>query len=345
MALQSRSWQHSERSIVRLIRRVIEHFAGRPSPARTRWFPQRLHYHSPRGEPHVGGASEDRHQRCRRGDGSNGGERVRWPPPRTHVGRPFHAGPNIRGREIVTLRGATDGRDRRRRGRRCGSSTASSIQTREAEGPQLTELSPKPLAGWRYGIHPKSVGMQIRFLGRVELPLGEALRLEMGDAQPRGEDVAHIQYYIWTEGGAWALWLSCARRDLAGRGRPFARSVRHSWIRLRPVPLHADDRAGNTAPPPARRRHPHSKPRRGRRRNTTRASRARAGREPPHLPADRCPLRQPRSLRSARPQPKSSSPRVDVADGTGARAVRDLGPFVADDRHPTSPPLQATESL
>ena len=37
--------------------------------------------------------------------------------------------------------------------------------------------------------------------------------------------------------------------------------------------------------------------------------------------------------------------RVDVADGTGARAVRDLGPLVADDRHATSPPLQATESL
>ena len=59
--------------------------------------------------------------------------------------------------------------------------------------------------------------MQIRSLGRVELPLGEALRLEMGDADPRTEDVAHIQYYIWTEAGAWALWLSCARGDLAGR--------------------------------------------------------------------------------------------------------------------------------
>jgi hypothetical protein len=57
--------------------------------------------------------------------------------------------------------------------------------------------------------------MQIRSLGRVELPIGEALRLEMGD-DPRA-DVAHIQYYIWTEAGAWALWLSCARGDLAGR--------------------------------------------------------------------------------------------------------------------------------
>jgi hypothetical protein len=59
--------------------------------------------------------------------------------------------------------------------------------------------------------------MQIRSLVRVELPLGEALRLEMGDADPRGEDVVHVQYYIWTEAGAWALWLSCARGDLSAR--------------------------------------------------------------------------------------------------------------------------------
>ena len=59
--------------------------------------------------------------------------------------------------------------------------------------------------------------MQIRSLVRVELPLGEALRLEMGDADPQGEDVAHIQYYIWTVAGAWALWLSCARGDLTDR--------------------------------------------------------------------------------------------------------------------------------
>ncbi len=73
-----------------------------------------------------------------------------------------------------------------------------------------------PLAGWRYGIHPRAVGKTIRSFGRVELPIGEALRLEMGD-DAQGEDVAHLQYYISTEAGAWALWLSCARADLAGR--------------------------------------------------------------------------------------------------------------------------------
>jgi len=59
--------------------------------------------------------------------------------------------------------------------------------------------------------------MQIRSLGRVNLPLGEALRLEMATADPRGEDVVHVQYYICTDAGGWALWISCARGDLAGR--------------------------------------------------------------------------------------------------------------------------------
>lgn len=59
--------------------------------------------------------------------------------------------------------------------------------------------------------------MQIRSLGRVELPLGEALRLEMVDAGNGGDDAVHLQYYICTEAGGWALWLSCPRADLADR--------------------------------------------------------------------------------------------------------------------------------
>jgi hypothetical protein len=70
---------------------------------------------------------------------------------------------------------------------------------------------------WRYGMHPGAVGMRIRSLGRVDLPLGEALRLEMVNADPGGEGVVHIQYYICTEAGGWALWLSCPRADLADR--------------------------------------------------------------------------------------------------------------------------------
>jgi hypothetical protein len=56
--------------------------------------------------------------------------------------------------------------------------------------------------------------MRIRSLGRVSLQLGEALRLEMG-ADGDGEDVVHLQFYIATDVGPWALWLSCAREDVA----------------------------------------------------------------------------------------------------------------------------------
>jgi hypothetical protein len=59
--------------------------------------------------------------------------------------------------------------------------------------------------------------MRILSLGRVDLPLGEALRLEMVNAGPGGEDLVHLQYYIATELGPWALWLSCPRVDLADR--------------------------------------------------------------------------------------------------------------------------------
>jgi len=82
---------------------------------------------------------------------------------------------------------------------------------------EVTESSATLPRGWRYGIHPKAVGMQIRSLGRVDLSIGEALRLEMVSAEPGGEETAHVQYYICTESGGWALWQSCARADLAAQ--------------------------------------------------------------------------------------------------------------------------------
>jgi hypothetical protein len=82
---------------------------------------------------------------------------------------------------------------------------------------RMTEPSATPLRQWRYGLHPRAKGLQIRSLGRVELPLGEALRLEMVDTAPDAEDTAYVQYYIATEAGPWALWVSCARDELADR--------------------------------------------------------------------------------------------------------------------------------
>ncbi len=81
----------------------------------------------------------------------------------------------------------------------------------------MTESSATMPSRWRYGMHPGAVGMRVRSLGRVDLALGEALRLELVNADPGGEDVVRIQYYICTEAGGWALWISCAREDLAGR--------------------------------------------------------------------------------------------------------------------------------
>jgi hypothetical protein len=39
----------------------------------------------------------------------------------------------------------------------------------------------------------------------------------MVDADPDGEEIVHVQYYISTESGGWALWISCPRTDLAAR--------------------------------------------------------------------------------------------------------------------------------
>jgi hypothetical protein len=79
----------------------------------------------------------------------------------------------------------------------------------------MTESLAAPLSRWRTGMHPQATEMRIRSLGRVFLQLGEALRLEMLNADADGEDLVHLQYYIATELGPWALWLSCAREDVA----------------------------------------------------------------------------------------------------------------------------------
>lgn len=81
----------------------------------------------------------------------------------------------------------------------------------------MTEPTASPMSGWRYGIHPRATGMRVHALGRVDLPLGEALRIEMVSADPGGDDTVHLQYYIATEAGPWAIWVSCPRSELAGR--------------------------------------------------------------------------------------------------------------------------------
>ena len=79
----------------------------------------------------------------------------------------------------------------------------------------MNESLASPVSRWRYGMHPHATEMRIRSIGRVYLQLGEALRLEMINIGSDGEDIVHLQYYIATELGPWALWLSCPREDAA----------------------------------------------------------------------------------------------------------------------------------
>ena len=79
----------------------------------------------------------------------------------------------------------------------------------------MAESLASPLSRWRYGMHPHATEMRISSLGRVYLLLGEALRLEMTNPNPGQEDIVHLQYYVATELGPWALWLSCPREDVA----------------------------------------------------------------------------------------------------------------------------------
>lgn len=79
----------------------------------------------------------------------------------------------------------------------------------------MTESLGSSVNRWRYGMHPHATEMRIRSLGRVYLQLGEALRLEMTNTGPDDPDIVHLQYYIATELGPWALWLTCPREDVA----------------------------------------------------------------------------------------------------------------------------------
>ena len=73
------------------------------------------------------------------------------------------------------------------------------------------------LPGWRYGIHPRAVGMRVRAVGRVEIELGEALRLELEADELDEHGTVHLQYYVSTHAGPWALWLTCPRDELEWR--------------------------------------------------------------------------------------------------------------------------------
>jgi hypothetical protein len=80
----------------------------------------------------------------------------------------------------------------------------------------MHELSGTSLVGWHVGVHPRVAGLRVRSLDRVDIALGEALRLEMADGEAAAADPIHLQYYVVTDVGPWALWISCNRDDAAG---------------------------------------------------------------------------------------------------------------------------------
>ncbi len=69
------------------------------------------------------------------------------------------------------------------------------------------------LGAWRLGLDPVASGSVIRTMTRLNLPVGDALRIEMGD--PASQDIVHVQYFIATDAGGWALWISCQPSMLA----------------------------------------------------------------------------------------------------------------------------------
>jgi hypothetical protein len=71
-----------------------------------------------------------------------------------------------------------------------------------------------PVGEWRYGLHPRAAGLRLQAWERVRVRLGEALRLEFVEGDASEDGTIHVQYYIATDAGPWALWLSCARSEL-----------------------------------------------------------------------------------------------------------------------------------
>jgi hypothetical protein len=66
---------------------------------------------------------------------------------------------------------------------------------------------------WQYGIHEGAAGATVRSMDRVELELGDALRVELTGIG-EDEDLVHLQYFIATEMGGWALWTSCPSAEV-----------------------------------------------------------------------------------------------------------------------------------
>jgi hypothetical protein len=78
----------------------------------------------------------------------------------------------------------------------------------------MSESAVTDLGDWQYGLDPGAEGLRVASLGRAQLPLGDAVRLELADPGS-DRDVVHVQYVIDTDAGSWALWIACPRAECA----------------------------------------------------------------------------------------------------------------------------------
>jgi hypothetical protein len=74
-----------------------------------------------------------------------------------------------------------------------------------------------PIAGWHNGFDPEAAGMTVRSLDRVDHQLGEALRLELRTPGAAAGEPVHIQWYIATRMGPWAMWTACHPDEVKAR--------------------------------------------------------------------------------------------------------------------------------
>ena len=93
----------------------------------------------------------------------------------------------------------------------------------------MTHDEPQPIPGWQYGLDPQAEGLAIRSFTRERHRLGEALRIEQAPLE--GDSRVHVQWYITTRMGPWAMWTACRPEDLAAH-----EAVLHEvdWFGLRP---------------------------------------------------------------------------------------------------------------
>ena len=76
------------------------------------------------------------------------------------------------------------------------------------------------VGGWQFGLHPAAVGAIVRSIERRDLEIGDALRLEL--ETPGSAGVVHVQCFIATRSGGWAMWISSAPDDLAAHDAALA---------------------------------------------------------------------------------------------------------------------------